>query len=94
MVGYGFECGLYRTTDSDWKWSGFGLKTDKDYRINTCNKKKFTIANNANKNYSYLQIVQNFTDVKIVVLNSITPRQKSYINYTEVKVLLRFHIKI
>jgi hypothetical protein len=36
----------------------FGPKMNKDYRINTCNKAYFTIANNTNKNYSYLQFVQ------------------------------------
>jgi hypothetical protein len=38
MIGCGFNYGLYRTTDSDQKWSKFGLETNKDYRINTRNK--------------------------------------------------------
>jgi hypothetical protein len=33
IVGCRFECGLYRTTYSDRKWSGSEPEADKDYRI-------------------------------------------------------------
>jgi hypothetical protein len=88
--GYRFEYRLYQTTDSVRKWHEFGPEMDKYYQINTHNKTYFTIANNTNKNYLVLQIVQTFINVKIIVLNKITPRWKPYVNYTYVKVLLRF----
>jgi hypothetical protein len=74
MVECGFNYGLYRTMDSDRKWSAFGSIKDKDYRINTRKKTYFHHCNQYKKKYSDLQIIQTFTNVKIIVLNSITPK--------------------
>jgi hypothetical protein len=85
---------IIQTTDLDQKWSGFGPEMNKDYQINRATRYIFIIAKNTNKNYSSLQFVQFFTNVKIIELNSNTPRQKPYVNYTYiVKVLLGFHVK-
>jgi hypothetical protein len=63
----------------------------KDYQINTHNKTYFYHCEN--KKIFRLANRSNFHQCEIIVLNRIASRQKTY-NYTYVKVLLWFHMKI
>jgi hypothetical protein len=60
MVGYIFECGLYRTTDSDRKWSEFKSETGKVYPINTFNKTYFHDCKQYEQQLSIFAICSNF----------------------------------